>query len=305
MNGYECTEQRFRSVIEQNLDLRKFIIYPYGKWGKYAEKILISNGIDDYLITDKSFVRKEGRKITFEDMKSKKDYCVLLCSDNKGVYWELRNQIQLLAPHQNIVDVCYYGTTFEMLKYKNSDPRIAALESCSREIYEKRVDGFVAEAGVYRGDFAKYINELFPDRKLYLFDTFEGFVKEDAEIDRINNFSTGSQDWSETNIELVLSKMIHRDRCVVRKGFFPDTASDIDTKQKFCFVSLDMDLYQPIYEGLKFFYPRLSSGGFIFVHDCRNIGYLGARKAMLDFCGEQKIGYSILSDEWGSAVIAK
>lgn len=44
-------------------------------------------------------------------------------------------------------------------------------------------------------------------------------------------------------------------------------------EDSFCFVSLDMDLYKPTYEGLHYFYPRLNHGGYIFIHDCRNRGY--------------------------------
>src|SRR3989344_5317525 len=42
---------------------------------------------------------------------------------------------------------------------------------CARKILSHEVDGSVAELGVYRGEFATQINECFPDKKLYLFDT--------------------------------------------------------------------------------------------------------------------------------------
>jgi O-methyltransferase len=54
--------------------------------------------------------------------------------------------------------------------------RLSSLELCAQEIDEDS-EGCVAELGVYRGDFAQYINTLFPNRKFYLFDTFEGFDK--------------------------------------------------------------------------------------------------------------------------------
>ena len=44
--------------------------------------------------------------------------------------------------------------------------------------------GECAEAGVFEGDFAKWINQYFPDRKLYLFDTFEGFDMRDIEKEK-------------------------------------------------------------------------------------------------------------------------
>ena len=40
--------------------------------------------------------------------------------------------------------------------------------------YEKDAD--VAEAGVFQGEFAKWINQFFPNRVLHLFDTFQGFA---------------------------------------------------------------------------------------------------------------------------------
>jgi O-methyltransferase len=54
---------------------------------------------------------------------------------------------------------------------------MSSLELVAHEIYENNVIGEVAELGVYRGDFASIINALFPDRKLYLFDTFRGFAR--------------------------------------------------------------------------------------------------------------------------------
>lgn len=303
--NYECSKEEFRKVIESKLYLKKFIIFPYGKWGRYAKEVLEEYGVKDYLVSDRSFIETKDKEITIDDAKQKKEYYILLCSNNKALYAELRKEVREISHIDNIIDVCYYGSTFAMLKYEKNDSRIKMLELCSREIYENRIEGEVAEAGVYRGDFAKYINELFPDKKLYLFDTYSGFVEKDCEYDRDNKFSLGIQDWSKTSIELVLNKMPFKDNCIVRKGFFPETAENMSKEEMFCFVSLDMDLYQPIYKGLEFFYPRLVKGGYIFIHDCRNIAYVGARQALLDFCKQYKVGYTILVDSEGSAVITK
>lgn len=45
------------------------------------------------------------------------------------------------------------------------------------------------------------------------------------------------------------------------------------------FVSIDVDLEQPIYDGLDFFYPRLEKGGYIFIHDY-NGPLLGVERAV-------------------------
>src|ERR1022692_3821606 len=69
--------------------------------------------------------------------------------------------------------------------------RLSTLELVSHEINRKNLEGSVAELGVYKGKFARYINQYFPKRSLYLFDTFEGFDNRDVVAEKENKFSTG------------------------------------------------------------------------------------------------------------------
>lgn len=181
--------------------------------------------------------------------------------------------------------------------------RISTLELVAQEIAEKKVPGNVAELGVYKGQFAKYINQLFPDRTFYLFDTFEGFDEKDVAVEVGNNYSTGKQDFSNTSVESVLAKMVNREKCVVKQGWFPESLGGLE--DTFCFVSLDADLYKPIYDGLEYFYPRLSRGGYIFIHDYNNSGYEGAKAAVRAFSEKYNVGYTPMTDTWGSVIIAK
>ena len=197
-----------------------------------------------------------------------------------------------------------FNTTFKQELAHNLDfVRYTTLELCCNEIKRNNVDGNLAELGVYKGDFAKRLNQLFPDKKLYLFDTFEGFNVKDIDTEKQKSFSSGEQDFSDTSIDLVLSKMKYRDNCIVKKGFFPQSA--IGVVDKFCFVSIDADLYEPILAGLKFFYPKLENKGYIFVHDFNNDLYKGARKAVIEFCNENNIGYLPIPDSGGTAIITK
>jgi O-methyltransferase len=177
--------------------------------------------------------------------------------------------------------------------------RISTLELAAYEIYDRKVTGNIAEIGVHKGDFAKYLNIAFPDRKIYLFDTFKGFDKSDMEFDKENDYTTEFGDFSKTSVDLVLSKMKNPENCIVKQGFFPETAKGLE--DKFCFVSLDVDLYLPTYEGLKYFYPRLNPGGYIFIHDYVR----GVKDAVRKYCEETKIGYVPLSDNFVSAIITK
>jgi O-methyltransferase len=181
--------------------------------------------------------------------------------------------------------------------------RLSTLELVSDEINKKNLTGEVAELGVYKGKFARYINQYFPNRKLFLFDTFKGFDKKDIEKEKQNSFSDGSQDFSNTSIDIVRTNMPYPNQCIFKQGFFPDTA--IDVTEQFVFISIDTDLYDPIYNGLVFFYPRLVKGGYIFVHDFNNDAYKGARQAVEKFCSETGIGYLPLPDSCGTAIICK
>ena len=126
-------------------------------------------------------------------------------------------------------------------------------------------DASVAEAGVFEGEFAQYINSVYPNRKLHLFDTFEGFPEKAVE----KEFGLSAAvvgEFSYTSEAIVMQKMTRPENVIIHKGIFPETAiggvSDV-----FCYVNLDMDLYQPTLEGLRFFAPRMVKNGVITVHD--------------------------------------
>ena len=181
--------------------------------------------------------------------------------------------------------------------------RYSSLELIAHEIKEKKLLWNVAELWVFQWDFASKINELFPDRTFYLFDTFEWFSIKDTSMEKQEKFSTGEQDFSGTSVELVMSKMKHSNKCIVKKWYFPQTAEWVD--DNFVFVSLDPDLYKPIYDWLCFFYPKLVAWGYIFIHDYNNERYKWAKKAVHQFCAENNISFFPLSDNWWTAVICK
>lgn len=188
--------------------------------------------------------------------------------------------------------------------------RLFTFELCAKEIKENGVLGEVAELGVFRGDFAKLLNEVFYDRKLYLFDTFESFDDRDIKDEILNLDDSGYlsetfEGLKNTNVELVMSKMKNKENVIIRKGYFPESVGTLD--EKFCFVSLDADLYKPTFEGLKYFYDRLSEGGYIFIHDYNHKLWPGVVDAVRDF--EKMIGKRIckipISDYAGTLVITK
>ncbi|MBR3622990.1 MAG: class I SAM-dependent methyltransferase [Selenomonadaceae bacterium] len=176
--------------------------------------------------------------------------------------------------------------------------RILFLKRHAELMQKKNISGSVAECGVYRGDFAKEINKYFPERICYLFDTFEGFDSRDFDAEKEKSMITGSEYLGETNIELVKEKMPHIDKVEFKVGYFPDTLGNLE--DKFVFVNLDMDLYKPTLEGLRYFYPRMVEGGIILIHDYFSDAYPNIEKAVDDY--EEEFGKRLIKTPIGDDI---
>ena len=187
----------------------------------------------------------------------------------------------------------------------NTRARRDCLEKIAMILEDKEVSGAVAELGVYRGDFAKVINTVFPERKLYLFDTFEGFPEEDMNYETENNLLLDTVGkLSNTSVEYVMGRMPHPERCVIRKGYFPETAAGLED-ERYAFVNIDVDLYKPILAGLEYFWPRLAENGYIFVHDYFSIAYAGTKKAIEEFSERFHAGFTPIGDTQSVAFVKK
>lgn len=69
-----------------------------------------------------------------------------------------------------------------MIYHKTMGARIRWLENFADIAKFRGYAGNCAEVGVFSGSFAKQINRCFPNKKLYLFDTFTGFDAEDIAV---------------------------------------------------------------------------------------------------------------------------
>ena len=111
----------------------------------------------------------------------------------------------------------------------------------------------------------------------------------------------------DTSIERMLANLPHPEKAIVKKGFFPSTVTDEIRKLKFSFVSLDVDFEDSTLEGLRFFYPRLSENGYIFVHDY-NYGYFDSVRNAIDRY-EERYNVSLckfpICDADGTLIITK
>lgn len=141
-----------------------------------------------------------------------------------------------------------------------------------------KVDGSLAEVGVYRGATAKMICKAKKKKTLYLFDTFEG-LPPISKYDK--QFFQGQYQAFENEVRLYLRRYKN---IQFYKGLFPQETGKAVVTKKFSFVHLDVDIYKSTKDCLEFFYPRMSRGGVILSHDY--VSY-GVKKAVNEFFSDK------------------
>lgn len=166
------------------------------------------------------------------------------------------------------------------------------------------VPGDVAELGVWKGHTSAVLGHYasMRGRKIHLFDTFEGFSDSDLKgVDQ--DKGTGFTDTSLEKVKENLGLPSNQVNFVM--GRFPDSLKPEHMDLKFSLVSLDCDLYLPMKAGLEYFYPRLSQGGIIFVHDYSSIYWDGTKRAVDEFLQTVNEFPILIADKSGTAIIRK
>ena len=178
------------------------------------------------------------------------------------------------------------------------DVRYASLALAIQRLKTEGIEGPFAELGVYQGHTSRFLHELAPERRLYLFDTFAGFPKEDGQAADDDRF----RDTSKESVGRFIGDLRN---VVFRAGFFPETAAGLEN-ERFSLIMLDCDLYQSALAGLRFFYPRLVSGGYFFLHDYNSSESDHAiMRAASEFLQDKPELLFEIPDQWGSAVFRK
>ncbi len=191
-----------------------------------------------------------------------------------------------------------YGPDVRRAIWRSGDPvRYATLALATQTIQRDDIPGSMAEVGVYRGETSRFLRAALPHRRLYLFDTFEGFPEQDLEVvdSRFRDVDVG---------EIARSKHLS-EGVVIRKGYFPETAKGLES-ERFSLVLLDLDLYKPTLAGLGFFYPRLAPGGYLMLHDYNSPeSNRGVSRALKEFMVGVPEAIVEIPDRWGSVMFRK
>jgi O-methyltransferase len=170
-------------------------------------------------------------------------------------------------------------------------------------INRHQIPGDLAEVGVNKGETARIIHHMLPDRQFHLFDSFDGLPLQVVREDCDGTVRPQTIKFDNTSPEEVSKTVNGNSNIHIYKGIFPETAQPI-FDHTFAFVHLDAYLYQTTLDWLRFFYERLSPGGVIMVHDY-NHDWEGVTKAVNDFMNEVPEEFVEIPDQLGSAILIK
>jgi O-methyltransferase len=174
------------------------------------------------------------------------------------------------------------------------------------------VPGDFAELGVYKGESAKILNLMDPSRTFHLYDTFEGFKEEDLQNETGEAATYTTRNFADTSLDAVKRYLGESAKFVYHVGRFHFTAPSLtpspnwgrDGVGALALVNLDADLYLPTKAGLEYFYPLLSPGGVIIIHDY-NHKWPGIKKAADEFAARIPESLIMVPDRDGSVMIVK
>lgn len=192
----------------------------------------------------------------------------------------------------------YFTQEQRKMLLSTGDPvRYGVILLSLEQIWKNSIAGSLAECGVYKGSLSKVIHTMLPERRLFLFDTFQGFDPRDSD-------TQGDKRFADTSVRDVISCVGNDPNVIIRKGFFPETASGLE--ETFAFVMIDFDKYEPTLAALKVFYPLMNSGGFIFVHDYSSPeSNWACSRALDEFLLDKPEKPILIPDAWGTALFRK
>lgn len=172
-----------------------------------------------------------------------------------------------------------------------------------QQLLDDGIQGDFAELGVYQGTTAAIIARYAEKgkRTFFLFDTFQGFDQRDL----VGMDSPKDCEFSDTSYTAVSNFVGYKEICEYCIGYFPESVTKEVSDRIFAFVHLDCDLYKPMCDALKFFWPRLSNGGLLFLHDYSSGYWEGSKKAIDEFCQGTGSFVVLLPDKSGTAIIRK
>lgn len=170
--------------------------------------------------------------------------------------------------------------------------RMTAMQSVLRELDEKKIEGDFVECGVWRGGHVMLARATSPDRVCWLYDTFEGMTKPGPR-DRKRSGNKPPPDkalskkWTMASLEEVRENL--RSHGLLDESRLRFVVGDVcetlrrpeNVPERIALLRLDTDWYESTRAELEILWPKLVTGGAVFVDDYGH--WMGCREACDEF----------------------
>jgi hypothetical protein len=215
-----------------------------------------------------------------------------------GLKLSRRSKEDVINPLKDIdADTDFQKVYAKTKAYTTVEPeRCYALYHAARYIIRNGIQGDFVECGVWKGGSVMLIaytllEEGITDRKIYLYDTFEGMIKpgdkdgewEKAEWEK-NKVNDQINSWCLSSLEEVQTNMLKtgypKENIIFIKGKVEQTLPGIIPSQ-IALLRLDTDWYESTKHELNHLYPLLEKGGILIIDDYG--AWPGARKAVDEY----------------------
>ena len=161
---------------------------------------------------------------------------------------------------------------------------VGLVEQCAR------LEGDMAECGCWRGlssylicSTVKKHDASASGRGYHVFDSFQG-LSQPTSLDGGAGFSGQFS----AKLDEVRSNLASFPDTTFHPGWIPASLAG-QAERRYRFVHVDVDLFEPTDGAIRYFVPRLVSGGMLV---CDDYNWPGARKAIDDYCGEMGLAFS-------------
>jgi hypothetical protein len=216
-----------------------------------------------------------------------------------------------------LVAQCTAQSGTEVLPLKALQRPLASYFLARYFLHARAIEGAQAECGVFQGASALVLcraaqtdDPAYAGAGLHLIDSFAGLSRP-GETDSFSLPGPEGRPPSRQSLpEGTLSASLEEVRLALRgfpqvafhRGWIPD-AFALLPESRWSFVHIDVDLHDPTYTSLDYFFPRLSTGGVIICDDYGSAVFPGARRAWDRYCDELSLPFVVL--DTGQSVILK
>lgn len=166
-----------------------------------------------------------------------------------------------------------------------------------------QLTGEVAECGCFRGmssfllcSYLRQHDSAFDGAGYHIFDSFQGLahpsINDEIPVDHTDAerlFRMSRQGAFAASLKTVKHSLAAFPRIEYHPGWIPLTFQGL-AENTYRFVHVDVDLYDPTWDCLDYFYPRLVPGGALVSDD---YSWPGARKAVEEFCSERGLEFTV------------